>query len=120
MAETVETLTKRLDQLEEIVGKITSQLAWLVNESDTNQQQDCETEIITQSYPASDKKEATRIINELLEKMGIADVEPIPIAEVRKSMAKRIRAEDNEFSRAIIAEREKECCSHQNTTSQSH
>ena len=53
------------------------------------------------------KKEATKIINELLEKMGIADVEPIPIEEVRKSMANRIRAEDNEFSRAIIAEREK-------------
>ena len=39
--------------------------------------------------------------------MGIADVEPILIEEVRKSMASRIRAEDNEFSRAIIEEREK-------------
>lgn len=55
----------------------------------------------------SDKKEATRIINELLEKMGIADVEPIPIEELHKSMASRIRAENNEFSRAIIEEREK-------------
>ena len=55
----------------------------------------------------SNKTEATKIINELLEKMGIADVEPMPIEEVRKSMASRIRAEDNEFSRAIITEREK-------------
>lgn len=55
----------------------------------------------------TNKKEATRIINELLERMGIADVEPMPIVEVRKSMASRIRAEDNEFSRAIITEREK-------------
>ncbi len=46
-------------------------------------------------------------MNELLEKMGIADVEPIPVEELRKSMASRIRAEDNEFSRAIIEEREK-------------
>ena len=53
------------------------------------------------------KKDATKIINELLKRMGIADVEPIPIEEVRKSMANRIRAEDNEFSRAIIEEREK-------------
>ena len=46
-------------------------------------------------------------MNELLEKMGIADVEPIPVEELHKSMATHIRAEDNEFSRAIIAEREK-------------
>ena len=46
-------------------------------------------------------------MNELLERMGIADVEPIPVEELRKSMARRIRAEDNEFSRAIIEEREK-------------
>ena len=40
--------------------------------------------------------------------MGIADVEPIPIEELRKSMARHgIRAKDNEFSRAIIEEREK-------------
>ena len=34
-------------------------------------------------------------------------MEPIPVEELRKSMATRIRAEDNEFSRAIIEEREK-------------
>ena len=107
MMETVETLAKRLDRLEELVGKITTQFPWLVDESGTNQQQDCKTEAKPQPYPASDKKEATRIINELLERMGIADVEPIPIEEVRKSMASRIRAEDNEVSRAIIEEREK-------------
>lgn len=55
----------------------------------------------------ANKKEVTKIINELLEKMGIADVEPIPIDEIRKSMESRIRAQDCEFSRVIIAEREK-------------
>ncbi len=107
MTETVETLTKRVDQLEKLVGKITVQLSWLVNELGANQKQECTAEVNPQSYPVADKEEATRIINELLERMGIADVEPIPIEEVRKSMASRIRAEDNEFSRAIIKEREK-------------
>ena len=38
----------------------------------------------------------------------IAEVEPLSIEELRKSMARHgIRAEDNEFSRAIIEEREK-------------
>lgn len=64
-------------------------------------------EVAKNSTQRVNQKDATKIINELLEKMGIADVEPIPIEEVRKSMASRIRAEDNEFSRAIIEEREK-------------
>ncbi len=55
----------------------------------------------------ANKKAATKIINELLEKIGIADVELIPIDEIGKSMESYIRAQDNEFSRAIIAEREK-------------
>ena len=44
-------------------------------------------------------------MNELLERIDIADIERVPIEEVRKSMERcGIRAEDNEFSRAIIAE----------------
>ena len=55
-----------------------------------------------------DKKEGATIFRELLDKMGIVEVEPIPIEELRRSMAHHgIRAEDNEFSRAIIEEREK-------------
>ena len=96
MAETIETLTNRIDLLEKRIDTVTHQLSCLV-------------ETLGSDTPDNkvDKKEATKIINELLEKMGIADVEPIPIEEVRKSMANRIRAEDNEFSRAIIEEREK-------------
>ena len=41
-----------------------------------------------------------------LKKWELLDVEPIPIEEFRKSMTSRIRAENNEFSRAIIEERE--------------
>lgn len=106
MTETVETLTKRLERLEKLVEQITVQLSGLVAELGVNQQ-DGKTKVQHQPYPVTEKKEGARIMNELLERMGIADVEPIPIEEVRKSMASRIRAEDNEFSRAIIEEREK-------------
>ncbi len=42
------------------------------------------------------------------EKFGIAHIELMPLEELRKSMAHYgIRAEDNEFSRAIIEEHEK-------------
>ena len=57
----------------------------------------------------SEKKEVTKIINELLERLGIADVEPIPVEEAGKSMATHIRAEDNEFSRAIISKNRNNC-----------
>ena len=106
MAETVETLAERLDRLEKILEHVTLQLSWLVNELAPNVPEPGKTEIVDRA-PIADKKEGARIMNELLERMGIADVEPIPVEELRKSMASRIRAEDNEFSRAIIKEREK-------------
>lgn len=107
MAETIETLAKRLDRLEKTLEKVTLQLSCLVDELVPHASDHCKTNMETHVSNKAKKKEATKIINELLEKMGIADVEPIPIEEVRKSMSSRIRAEDNEFSRAIIAEREK-------------
>ena len=108
MAETVETLAERLDRLEKALEKVTLQLSYLVDELVPNAPEHCKSEAtIPTSTTREDKKEGARIMNELLEKMGIADVEPIPVEELRKSMASRIRAEDNEFSRAIIEEREK-------------
>ena len=107
MAETVETLAKRLDQLEKVLEKVTLQLSCLVDELVPNAPEYCKSEMAISTTTMSDKKEGARIMNELLEKMGIANVEPIPVEELRKSMATRIRAEDNEFSRAIIEEREK-------------
>ena len=108
MTETVETLAERLDRLEKVLEKVTLQLSYLVDELVPNAPEHCKSEAtIRPSTTREDKKEGARIMNELLEKMGIADVEPIPVEELRKSMATRIRAEDNEFSRAIIEEREK-------------
>lgn len=106
MAETVETLAERLDRLEKSLEHVTLQLSWLVDELVPDAPQHAHTEVEDQARTA-DKKEGARIMNELLERMGIADVEPISIAELHKSMATHIRAEDNEFSRAIIEEREK-------------
>ena len=108
MTETVETLAERLDRLEKVLEKVTLQLSYLVDELVPNAPEHCKNEApIPTSTTTEDKKEGARIMNELLERMGIVDVEPIPVAELRKSMASRIRAEDNEFSRAIIEEREK-------------
>ena len=108
MTETVETLAKRLDRLEKVLETVTLQLSCLVEELVPNAPEHCKGETTRQtSTTREEKKEGARIMNELLEKMGIADVEPIPVEELRKSMASRIRAEDNEFSRAIIEEREK-------------
>ena len=106
MPETIETLAERLDRLEKVLEQVTLQLSWLVDELVPNAPQHAHTEVEDQAHRTK-KKEGARIMNELLEKMGIADVEPIPIAELHKSMATHIRAEDNEFSRAIIEEREK-------------
>ena len=106
MAETVETLAERLDRLEKLLEQVTLQLSWLVDELAPNVPKHRQTEVAGQAHTA-EKREGARIMNELLERMGIADVEPIPVEELRKSMATRIRAEDNEFSRAIIEEREK-------------
>ncbi|MCY3724414.1 MAG: hypothetical protein OXG97_19540 [Candidatus Poribacteria bacterium] len=108
MAETVETLAERLDRLEKVLEQVTLQLSCLVDELVPNAPEHCKSEApIPTSTTTENKEEGARIMNELLERMGIADVEPIPIAELHKSMASHIRAEDNEFSRAIIEEREK-------------
>ena len=108
MPETIETLAKRLDRLEQVLETVTLQLSYLVDELVPNAPKHCKTKTAAPTSTTSeDKAEGARIMNELLERMGIADVEPIPIAELHKSMATHIRAEDNEFSRAIIAEREK-------------
>ena len=59
------------------------------------------------AYPLGLKSEA-QAIQKMREHFGIVDIELIPLEELRKSMARHgIRAEDNEFSRAIIEERGK-------------
>lgn len=99
MTETLETLAKRVNQLEKVVGKMTQQLSAVVAASkNTN----------PKNHKTTDKQHEAQTIQKMREHLGIADIELMPLKELRKSMARHgIRAEDNEFSRSIIEEREK-------------
>ena len=55
-----------------------------------------------------DKQEAAKILQPFFEQHGILELDPISIEELHESMERNgIRADGNEFSRAIIEEREK-------------
>ena len=98
MTETLETLTKKVNQLEKVVAEMTLQLSGFV---DVSKPADLKNQ-------TADKQHEAQAIQKMREHLGIADIELMPLEELRKSMARHgIRAEDNEFSRAIIEEREK-------------
>ena len=99
MTGTLETLAKRVNQLEKVVAEMTLQLSGLVDTSEPAE---------PKGRKATDEQYETQAIQKMREHLGIADIELMPLEELRKSMARHgIRAEDNEFSRAIIEEREK-------------
>ena len=99
MTATLETLTKRVNQLEKIVAEMTLQPSELVDGLQPAN---------PKLHKAADKDYEVQTIQKMREHLGIADIELMPLEELRKSMARHgIRAEDNEFSRAIIEEREK-------------
>ena len=93
MVETSETITQRLTRLEEAVEDITLRLSWIVNELETGS--------------SRNRKQDAEVARKILEKMGISG-EPIPAEELQARMVRNgIPPEGNEFSRAIIEEREK-------------
>ncbi len=93
MVETSETIIQRLTRLEEAVEDITLRLSWIVNELETD------------SF--RNRKQDAEVARKILEKMGISG-EPIPAEELQARMVRNgIPPEGNEFSRAIIEEREK-------------
>ncbi|MDE0555838.1 MAG: hypothetical protein OXI24_16595 [Candidatus Poribacteria bacterium] len=99
MTETLETLAKRLTRLEKVVAEVTLQLSGTVDISKS---------VNTKKQKIEDKQSEAQAIEKMREHLGIADIELMPLEELRKSMARHgIRAEDNAFSRAIIEEREK-------------
>ena len=99
MAETLETLTKKVNQLEKVVAEMTLQLSRLVDVSKPSD---------PKGHKTTDDQYEAQTIQKMREHLEIADIELMPLEELRKSMARHgIRAEDNEFSRAIIEEREK-------------
>ena len=112
--DTLETIAQRLDRLEKMMTEINQKLSEIVEQMVPDVPKDRETAAVLRGTEAlkNDKRDAqigTKVIEEILEKMGYPpDFKPRPLKEVRKSMVESgIRPEDNEFSRAIIAEREK-------------
>ena len=111
---TLEAIAQRLDRLEEMITEINQQLSWIVEEVVPDAPKDRETASALRAAEAqkNDKRDAHRAkeaLDRIFEKMGIPPgFELRPLEELHESMRQHgIRAEDNEFSRAIIAEREK-------------
>lgn len=99
MTETLETLAKRVNQLEKVVAEMTLQLSKVVDTS---------MPVEPKGHKTKDEQYEAQAIQKMREHLGIADVELMPLEELRQSMARYgIRAEDNEFSRAIIEQRGK-------------
>lgn len=109
---TLEDIIQRLDRLEKMVTKINEQLSWIVEASVPEAPKSYETTTINTTEVEKDEQDdnmGAKAIEKILERMGYPpDFKPRPLKEVRKSMVESgIRPEDNEFSRAIIEEREK-------------
>ena len=112
--ETLETITQRLDRLEKTVAEIDQKLSALVEKPVPDLPMDPEARAKMRGAEAlrNNKQDAHRtkeILDRIFEKMGIPpDFDPGSIEDLHESMRQHgIRAEDNEFSRAIIEEREK-------------
>jgi hypothetical protein len=111
---TLEDVIQRLDRLEKMITEVNEQLSWLVEKLVPDVPTDPEARAKMRGAEAlkNNKQDAhitEEILDRLFEKMGIPpDFDPGSIEELHESMRQSgIRAEDNEFSRAIIAEREK-------------
>lgn len=111
---TLEDIIQRLDQLEKMVTEVNEQLSWLAEKLVPDVPTDPEARAKMRGAEAlkNNKQDAhitEEILDKLFEQMGIPpDFDPGSIEELHESMRQHgIRAEDNEFSRAIIAEREK-------------
>ena len=110
--ETLEDIPQRLDRLEKIVAEIDQKLSSLVEKPVPDVPMGPEARAKMRGAEAlrnnkQDAHLAKEALDRIFEEMGISG-EPIPAEELQARMTQHgIRAEDNEFSRAIIAEREK-------------
>lgn len=105
--ETFEVFVERLNRLEQAVAEVNLQLSSLIDVLMPNPLKDFKTGGEVMAYYGRNKKQNAQIVRNMFEKMGISG-EPIPAEELQARMTQQgIRAEDNEFSRAIIEEREK-------------
>ena len=102
-----ETVIERLDRLEKMVAEMNQQFSRLPGELIHEPPGNCKTGDEVMAYYGQSKERNAEIIQSMFAKMGISG-EPIPAEELQARMVRQgIRAEDNEFSRAIIEEREK-------------
>ena len=108
----LDIIIKRIDRLEQVVANMNWHLSLLVKELVPNASENCITnKEITESEAKDEKQDANigvKIIDGIVERMGYPpDFDPGTIEELHESMRQSgIHAEDNEFSRAIIEERE--------------
>ena len=86
MAETLETLTKRVTRLEKVIAEMTLQLSALVDVSDPVDPKNCKTIDEQQTSCITDKQREAQAIQKMREHLGIADIELMPLEELRKSM----------------------------------
>ena len=112
--EILETINQRLDVLEKTVAEMNQKLSSVVEKAAPDVPMGPEARAKMRGADAlrNNKRDAhitEKILDELFEKLGIPpDFDPGTIEDLRESMRQNgIRAEDNEFSRAIIEEREK-------------
>ena len=92
MAETVQTLTELVDEFAPAPASSKNRKTMEVREV----------------YPLRDKQREAQAIKKMRAHLGIADIKLIPLEELHEQMKRNgICPEDNEFSRAIITEREK-------------
>ncbi len=100
-----ESIVKRLDHLEKGLLNIRQQIDILLNAQNESKKNFKSGEEVMAFY-ASNKQENAKVIEKVFEEIGLTG-KPIPAEELQERMSKNgTRAEDNEFSRAIIQERE--------------
>ncbi len=105
--QTLSQVIGHLDRLEKSIAKLNQQLSLLVDAVVTSKQKNFKTGEEVMAFYGRNKKQNADIVQEVFEKIDISG-KPIPDEELQARMVKRgICAENNEFSRAIIEEREK-------------
>ena len=110
---TLDSVVNRLDRLEKVIEEINGQLAVMRKELSPKSP---EKNSISRAEAKTETPECnndlnigSKVIEGILEELGYSpDYDPGSVEELHESMKQSgIRAEDNEFSSAIIKEREK-------------
>ena len=109
MTQTLETLAERLTRLEKVVAEITVQLSQFVDASVLTTSKPRKTgDARIPNYYITDNQAEAEALQRMREHLGIADIQLMPLQALRESIVQSgIHPETNEFSRAIIEEREK-------------